>query len=240
MADFPDSTPVTEISRPVVEAEIELLIGLLDQLDEDPDIEDNADLEPSTGDEEPLHGAPEQQAGSWKGLDPSVASCTEGEELELGWTELEARFGRYQAAGKDVYEPSLGSTHSMNQTHWSKGGTDDMEDEHDGREPDVDDEDGGDDEWELGWTDLQTRAGNYCVTPGWGVTDGEPSLGSTNSINQLHWTKGRNDDAEEQCDDEGAIDADLEPDAEDGFGAETVFHHYCSPIDTLIGGSHGK
>ena len=36
MADFPDSTPVTEISRPIVEAEIELLIALLDTLDPDP------------------------------------------------------------------------------------------------------------------------------------------------------------------------------------------------------------
>ena len=140
MADFPDSTPMTEISRPVVEAEIELLIGLLDQLDEDPDLEDNADLEPSTGDEEPLHGALEQRTGAWGGLDHSIPDCFEGEELELGWTEMEARFGRYHGAFSDAYEPSLGSTAAINQIHWSKGSTDDSEDEHDGREDCCEDE----------------------------------------------------------------------------------------------------
>ena len=238
MADFPDSTPMTEISRPVVEAEIELLIGLLDQLDEDADLEDNADLEPSTGDEEPLHGAPEQQTGSWAGLDPAVPSCFEGEELELGWTELEARFGRYQAAGSDVYEPSLGSTGSVNQIHWSKGGTDDGEDEHDGREPDCDDEDGHDAEGELGWTDLQSRTGRYVLGPGWYVVDGEPSLASTNSLNQVHWWKGKTDDLEEQCDDEGEVHGDKEPDF-DGEGTGNYMGG-CSPVKTLIGGSHAK
>ena len=146
MADFPDSTPMTEISRPVVEAEIELLIGLLDQLDEDPDLEDSADLEPSTGDEEPLHGALEQRTGSWGGLDHSVPSCFEGEELELGWTEMEARFGRYHGAFSDAYEPSLGSTTAINQVHWSKGENNDCEldncDDEVGadREPDFDGE----------------------------------------------------------------------------------------------------
>jgi hypothetical protein len=67
MADFPDSTPVPEIPRQVVEAEIELLIGLLDKLDPDPELEDNADYE-LTGDEEPLHGAPEHVSGSWRGI----------------------------------------------------------------------------------------------------------------------------------------------------------------------------
>ena len=128
----------------------------------------------------------------------------------------------------------------MNQTRWSKGDASDLEDEHDGREPDVDDEDGGDDEWELGWTYLQTRSGTYSVNPWWAVADGECSLGSTTSINQLRWASGRNDDTEEQCEDEGAIDADLEPDHEDGFGMEAVFHHYCSPVSTLLGGGHAK
>ena len=226
MADFPDSTTLPEISRPIVEAEIELLIDLLDQLDADPDLEDNADFE-LTGDEEPLHGAPEQQTGSWRGLDPSAPSSVEGEELELGWTEMEGRSGRYGAAGRDVYEPSLGSTGSLHQGQWSDGGTDDTEDGHDGREPDVDDEP------ELGWTYLQTRTDNYSVTPWLAVTDGEPSLGSTNGVNQIHWAKGRNDDAEEQCDDEGAVDTDREPD-QDGPGDDAVVHLYCSPTKTMF------
>jgi hypothetical protein len=190
----------------------ETLIGLLDAFVPDADLEDNADNE-LTGDDEPNLGAPNQQAGSWNGIDASMG-CTDEEELELGWTEQEARWNRYSGAGADVQEPSLGSTQSMNQVHWSKGGTDDCEDEHDGREPDCDDEDGGDNEWELGWTDMQARTGRYVLGPAWYVTDGEPSLGSTGSINQLHWSKGKNDDFEEQCDDEGAIDTDKEPELE--------------------------
>lgn len=35
-------------------------------------------------------------------------------------------------------EPSLGSLHAINQLRWSLGSGDDREQEHDGREPDVD------------------------------------------------------------------------------------------------------
>jgi hypothetical protein len=62
MADFPDSTPMTEISRPIVAAQIERLIDLLDTLDPDPDIEMD------TADDEPLLGAPDARTGSWAGL----------------------------------------------------------------------------------------------------------------------------------------------------------------------------
>ena len=116
--------------RPVIESEIDRLIGILDMLEPDPDFEDGADLEEDNADMEPLLGAPERSAGSWNGIDASFA-CDDGEELELGWTELEARFGRYQAAGSDVYEPSLGSTNSVNQSHWSKGRSNDLEEQCD-------------------------------------------------------------------------------------------------------------
>jgi hypothetical protein len=100
MADFPDSTPVTEIPRQVVEAEIELLIGLLDTLDPNPDLEDSINQEGDTADDEPILGAPNQQAGSWNGIQPhdnDDEDEADDSELEqaLGWTELEARFGRY-------------------------------------------------------------------------------------------------------------------------------------------------
>ena len=62
---------MTEIPRQIVEAEIEMLIDLLDKLDPEPDLEDSADIENDTADDEPLHGAPEQQAGSWGGINPS-------------------------------------------------------------------------------------------------------------------------------------------------------------------------
>jgi len=47
----------------------------------------------------------------------------------------------YEDVGDD--EPSLGAPGAAfhpNQSHWSQGAGDDCEDEHDGREPDVDDE----------------------------------------------------------------------------------------------------
>ncbi|MBB3355275.1 hypothetical protein FHT70_005236 [Rhizobium sp. BK049] len=43
------SPRVQELQREIVEACIEQLIGLLDLLDGDPDLEDNGDLEPSIG-----------------------------------------------------------------------------------------------------------------------------------------------------------------------------------------------
>jgi hypothetical protein len=164
MADFPDSTTVTEIPRQIVEAEIELLIGLLDTLDADPDLEDSADQEGDNPDDEPSLGAPDARTGSWAGI--------QGE------------------AYHDV----------------------DCEADDSDREPDNDDEDGGDDEWELGWTQLQARTGKYHYNwrMPWLVPDGEPSLGSTNRMNQAYWWQGSRDDREEdadfeaQCEDEGA------------------------------------
>lgn len=143
-----------EYVRPLLEAEIDRLIGLLDMLEPDPDFEDGDDLENDIADQEPLYGAPEQVTGSWRGIDASNG-CDDGEELELGWTELEARYGRYAGAGDDVYEPSLGSNGGINQTHWSKGPTDDREVEFDGREPDSDFE-----PW-LGVSE-PTWHGSYC------------------------------------------------------------------------------
>jgi hypothetical protein len=83
MADSLDTTTMTEIPRQIVEAEIEMLIDLLDRLDANPDLEDGADIENDTADDEPLHGVPEQQAGAWKGIDASVGG-DDGEELETG------------------------------------------------------------------------------------------------------------------------------------------------------------
>ena len=59
--------PNFEDARPLIEDEIELLIGVLDLLDPDPDLEDHADLEPSA-DDEPSIGAPNALTGSWEGI----------------------------------------------------------------------------------------------------------------------------------------------------------------------------
>jgi hypothetical protein len=182
MADLSDSIPVTEIPRQIVEAEIEMLIDLLDRLDANPDLEDGADIENDQADDEPYHGAPEQQAGSWGGINPSIGG-DDGEEVELGWTELEARFGRYRAWSDNGYEPSLGSNGAINQLKWSKGTTDDREDEHDGRE-------------------------DCCEDEG------------------------------AQCDDEGEIHGDAEPD----YHGEGTGNHQGprSPVETLFGGHHAN
>lgn len=39
MADFPNSTAASEFLRPIIESEIERLIGILDAMDPDPDLE---------------------------------------------------------------------------------------------------------------------------------------------------------------------------------------------------------
>lgn len=184
MADFPDSIPVTEISRPIVEAEIELLIALLDTLDPDPDIEIDADIENDTADEEPSLGAPDARTGSWAGLTAEA----------------------YDAA--------------------------DCEEDDCDREPDCDDEDGNDAEWELGWTDLQARTGKYHYNWKmlWLVPDGEPSLGSTNRLNQAYWWQGARDDREEDADLEP--DNDNEPDQE-GEGTGNYLGT-CSPTVTMF------
>ena len=93
--------------RPIIESEIDRLIAALDLMDADPDLE-------ADGSDEEMPDA----------------------EPELGWTADQARTGRYAWNDPYNYEPSLGSTNDVNQTHWSRGRLDDCEGQHDGREPD--------------------------------------------------------------------------------------------------------
>lgn len=51
MPGTPNGTPVPSLSRPMIEAEIERLIGLLDATDGDPDLEDDGTGEPEYEDE---------------------------------------------------------------------------------------------------------------------------------------------------------------------------------------------
>ncbi|MGE3875779.1 MAG: hypothetical protein AB7F74_22730 [Parvibaculaceae bacterium] len=142
MADFSTSTTTPEIlasrasacafrivivvrDRLEFEDAIEALIAKLDEIDPDPV------LEPSLGVNGHLRKSVEAVDNEGDGAD---------DEAELGWTELEAKSGRYSWEA-DPSEPSLGSLDNMtNQLRWSHGGTQDLEDEHDGAEPD--------DEWE--------------------------------------------------------------------------------------------
>lgn len=159
-------------SRKDKEALVEVLISSLDQADGDSDLE-------------PLLGAPEvreyheRRGHVWArgatddregdpGCDDREDVCEDegsehdGSEPSLGWTDGEA------AAGGRVYAGSFGSGH-------------DLEDEHDGSEPDVDDEPsiGGDDrEWDdaerSGIGDVeglleQTEFGGGCGAAGFAV-----------------------------------------------------------------------
>ena len=101
--DLPD------LSRHVIEAEIERMISILDWLDDDPDLEPQGEEEP-TEDTEPLYG----------------------------WTGMEAAYGRYSleynGQGADELEldeadsePSLGSSHAVRQLHWASGSRDERE-----------------------------------------------------------------------------------------------------------------
>ena len=101
--------PLLDLTRPMIESEIERLISILDWLDPDPDIEDEGDFEP-TEDNEPLYG----------------------------WTGLEAAYGRYcleyNGQGADELElddadsePSLGSMETVSQLHWGAFGRNDYE-----------------------------------------------------------------------------------------------------------------
>lgn len=93
--------------RPILESEIDRLIAVLDLMDADPDLE-------ADGSDEEMPDA----------------------EPELGWTAAQARTGSYEWNDPYTYEPSLGSTNDINQTHWSRGRLDDCEGPHEGPEPD--------------------------------------------------------------------------------------------------------
>lgn len=95
-------------------------------------------------------------------------------EARVQCSELFGRSGFFQ-----TYMPGQ----HLDQRDWARGGLDDREDEHDGREPDVDDE-----------PSLGAREG-HGGTEGWGEKPYEYLI-----------------DGEAQCEDEG-FDADSEPDS---------------------------
>jgi hypothetical protein len=117
----------------------ELTTSLIDFLDE---VEDDADLEPWLG------------SSATNGDDREAED--EHDEPSLGWTDSEAKHGRYSLTDKEVDrsddEPCLASTEGIamnegrSQEYWAQGRTDDLEDEHDGAEPDDEGDGNPDDE----------------------------------------------------------------------------------------------
>jgi hypothetical protein len=119
------------------------------------------------------------------------------------------------ALGPDTdLEPSLGGLNATgpygDQRRWADGLGDDLEEEHDGCEPPEDPE------------DILGRSENIDqVRREYGQDDREPSLGSTNPLDQREWAAGNphaaldgeveSEDEGAACEDEGAQD-DREPD----------------------------
>ncbi|MDX7950473.1 hypothetical protein P7D22_04675 [Lichenihabitans sp. Uapishka_5] len=126
---------MTRHQRETMQAGVDALIEYLDAITPD------ADLEPCLGANEPgLRTCGTHWHQSAPGLDLEADPLDSGEHDPADW------------------EPSLGAQeHVMgygwawaridracSQAQWGRGGRNDLEDDHDGREPDVDDEDGAD------------------------------------------------------------------------------------------------
>jgi len=109
-------------------------------------------------------------------LETSTAAGTELGVPSGAWDDCEDN----DDAEREEGEPSLGWTASNKQLGWPwYGDTDDREQEHDGREPDVDNE-----------PDADHEADN----------DDEPSLASEHCADQTWWSRGNDDDREEEHD----------------------------------------
>ena len=72
MAENLNTIDMSEMPRSIIEAEIERLISILDDIDPEPGLEDG-------GDDEPSLAAPEHQWGSWRGC---YAEAYEDRDLE--------------------------------------------------------------------------------------------------------------------------------------------------------------
>lgn len=146
--------------------EIERLLCFLDECDGD------ENLEPYLG-----NG---QNGGDDREAEP------ESDEPALGWTETEARWGRYPKINEQHEgEPSLGSPQKSyhDQTKWTEGNHDDREGDGCADDREGDEEEHGGDEHD----------GRESDEP-------EPSLGSVEAINQERWAQGSG----------GFIDAELQ------------------------------
>lgn len=134
-------------------------------------------------------------------------------EPNMGWTEREARLGKYGKVQGDDLEPSLGSVGSYtflgSQDRWAFGTTDEREDEHDGSEPDVDGEP------ELGSVNRVDQT--WWAIGGTGSFEGEePSLGWTD-MEARYGRYSQTDELEQECEDEGAQCEDEGSDNENGY-----------------------
>ena len=129
-----------------MERAVERLIAAMDALDapiedleEDADVEEDTDLEPSLGSVGSLSEFASQE-GWARGGDNGDLETNIEDDPQMDTAEIDEKGDGGGPAIADA-EPSLGSTHSMDQRQaWQPPHTwfDDAEAEHDGREPDAD------------------------------------------------------------------------------------------------------
>lgn len=145
---LPAADPGLPITRRDVEAQIALLIDLLDQFDGDTDIEPDSDLEDGADNE------------------PSLGFSTGGFAPEFQRQE-----------GQRFYINADGGQ--------------DMEDEHDGREPGEDAEPDVDSEPSLGWTDNPNQTSPHWQANHLGTVDLEEGIGAVRKKRPASKTGGK-------------------------------------------------
>ena len=112
-----DAIATKNAFRREVAAEVERLLDILDRLDGDPGLEDGADDEPSLGFTRP---------GAGSSYDP-------GDDRELDTADDEPSLGAPEAVTTGFIPPAeclpaYWRSPAGRQTHWAKGGGDDLED----------------------------------------------------------------------------------------------------------------
>lgn len=193
--------------RQKCERAVDRLLQILDELGGDPDME-------------PSLGLPEPQLYRRDGLDQTGApggtddreDDPSDDEHPCGWEAPGSQMVLH--GGSDHLEPSLGSlggccsADRYDQRRWARGKGDDLEEEHDGTEPEECFEE------VLGWSEGESLSGKL----GYPRDDNEPSLGSTNNMDQRLWAEHEDPkawlplDGELQCEDEGGDPHNVVPD----------------------------
>jgi hypothetical protein len=172
VADVSHWQPPTPATPRALEGAIEAAIALLDASEPDQDLEETADDEPDVDDESSL-GAPNDYHGGG-----SQEHWGAGAPLSLWDADREGP--------EEDLEPSLGTLEKHpsaygsqgDQTSWAFSGNDrDLEDEHDGKEPDEDGEPSHGSTSAINQEHAWARTETF-----WGSGEGEPSLALTSSM----------------------------------------------------------
>lgn len=129
-------------TREQIEDEIERLIGILDAMDPDDDLEENGDREPWLGWAEDRHAVildlSDDREGDCSDDEPSLGALNvqlAEPLLRMGGPYGHGLFPMHRETGELSYHSA-----GFSQVAWAMGSDSDREDEHDGREPCSEDE----------------------------------------------------------------------------------------------------